>query len=247
MGSSANVFKGGSTHSAAKDVESSLKLYMSVYDVWSVYRGYMGRSCPGNFFSHHFRTITNYVLQGKEPHEKKWLLKLFHSCPPPERHSRIDFLMGYLANNSLAVLWFWAVWEVAQSCVISKLRTPLGKPQETFMAIEGALKSAAKFSKNQEDNFSSESKHLTLLRVNLLLSLMEHLEKLMYNAYEGCAAALPSPPKNVRTFFRTNKSTCHEWLSRIRSTAVVVAVNAGNPAAAVRHGFELLQEIKNSG
>ncbi|XP_035229827.1 serine/threonine-protein kinase SMG1-like, partial [Stegodyphus dumicola] len=247
MGSTANVFKGGSTHSAAKDVDSSLKLYMSVHDVWSVYRGYMGRSCPGNFFSHHFRTITNYVLQGKEPHEKKWLLKLFHSCPPPERHSRIDFLMSYLANNSLAVLWFWAVWEVAQSCVISKLRTPLGKPQETFMAIEGALKSAAKFSKNKEDNFSSESKHLTLLRVNLLLSLMEHLEKLMYNAYEGCAAALPSPPKNVRTFFRTNKSTCHEWLSRIRSTAVVVAVNAGNPAAAVRHGFELLQEIKNSG
>lgn len=51
----------------------------------------------------------------------------------------------------------------------------------------------------------------------------------------------------MRTFFRTNKSTCHEWLSRVRSTAVTVSLNAGCYAAAVRHGFELLQELKNSG
>ncbi|XP_055937546.1 serine/threonine-protein kinase SMG1-like isoform X2 [Argiope bruennichi] len=244
-GPTVNLSKGGYLQPSAKDHESSYKP-LSILDIWTVFRGYMGRSSSGNFFGHHFRSITNFILQGKAPQEKNWLLRLYISCPPPERRSRVDSLLSQLSSISSAVLWFWAVWEVAQFCVVNKLRTPLGKPQETFMAIEGALKSAAKPSKNQEGSYS-ESKQVTLLRYNLLLSLMEHLEKHMYNAYEGCAAALPSPPKNVRTFFRTNKSTCHEWLARVRSTAVVVALNAGCPAAAVRHGFELLKELKNNG
>lgn len=44
---------------------------------------------------------------------------------------------------------------------------------------------------------TGESRYTTLFRVNLLLSLMENLEKLMYNAYEGCAVAFPSPPKVI--------------------------------------------------
>lgn len=38
------------------------------------------------------------------------------------------------------MLWFWAMWEAAQFCVLSRLRTPLGKPQDTFAAIEAAVK-----------------------------------------------------------------------------------------------------------
>jgi len=38
------------------------------------------------------------------------------------------------------LLWFWALWEAAQFCVLSRLRTPLGKPQDTFAAIEAAVK-----------------------------------------------------------------------------------------------------------
>lgn len=33
------------------------------------------------------------------------------------------------------------------------------------------------------------------LRVHLLLQFMEHLEKLLYNAYEGCAVSMPMSPK----------------------------------------------------
>ena len=33
------------------------------------------------------------------------------------------------------------------------------------------------------------------LRVNLLLEFMQHLEKLLYNAYEGSANAMAQPPK----------------------------------------------------
>ncbi|GFQ70201.1 hypothetical protein TNCT_391641 [Trichonephila clavata] len=245
-GPSINLAKGGCLQPSTKDFDCSAKQPLSISDIWTFFRGYMGRSSSGNFFGHHFRTVTGFILQGKEPQEKNWLYRLYISCPPPERRSRVDYLLSQLSSVSSAVLWFWAVWEIAQFCVVSKLRTPLGKPQETFMAIEGALKNAAKPSKNQE-SFYSEAKNVTLLRYNLLLSLMEHLEKHMYNAYEGCAAALPAQPKNVRTFFRTNKSTCHEWLSRVRATALVVALNAGCPAAAVRHGFELLKEWKNNG
>ena len=42
--------------------------------------------------------------------------------------------------GNAALLWFWATWEAAQFCTLAKLRTPLGKPQDTFMSIEAALK-----------------------------------------------------------------------------------------------------------
>ena len=42
------------------------------------------------------------------------------------------------------MLWFWATWESAQYCVLNRLRTPLGKPQDTFTSIEGVLKMFAK-------------------------------------------------------------------------------------------------------
>ena len=42
--------------------------------------------------------------------------------------------------NNASLLWFWATWEAAQFCTLAKLRTPLGKPQDTFMSIEAALK-----------------------------------------------------------------------------------------------------------
>ena len=33
------------------------------------------------------------------------------------------------------------------------------------------------------------------LRVNLLMQFMDQLEKLLYNAYEGCAVAMAAAPK----------------------------------------------------
>ena len=40
-------------------------------------------------------------------------------------------------NRCESLLWFWATWEAAQFCILSRLRTPLGRAQETFQAIEG--------------------------------------------------------------------------------------------------------------
>ena len=41
-------------------------------------------------------------------------------------------------------------------------------------------------------------------RVHLLLQFMEHLEKQLYNAYEGCAVAIVNPPKVRITVVNTN-------------------------------------------
>lgn len=40
----------------------------------------------------------------------------------------------------------------------------------------------------------------SLTRVVLVLQFMEHLEKLLYNAYEGCAVAMVAPPKVIIKF-----------------------------------------------
>ncbi|KAL1470325.1 hypothetical protein MTO96_040504, partial [Rhipicephalus appendiculatus] len=75
----------------------------------------------------------------------------------------------------------------------------------------------------------------SLKRAQLLLDFLEQLDKCMYNAYEGSAGSLPAAPKAVRTFFRTNRATCLEWLARVRPRAVRLALRAGRPAEALRH------------
>ena len=55
-------------------------------------------------------------------------------------NNNIVFVLVCILFNQIdgnqALQWFWATWEAAQMCVLLKLRTPLGKPQETFRAIE---------------------------------------------------------------------------------------------------------------
>jgi PI-3-kinase-related kinase SMG-1 len=50
----------------------------------------------------------------------------------------------------------------------------------------------------------------------------------------------------VRTFFHTNKSTCGEWLTRIRTAVVVVAIHAGQATTAIRHGHCMLQDMADA-
>ena len=50
----------------------------------------------------------------------------------------------------------------------------------------------------------------------------------------------------MRAFFRTNRQTCTEWLSRIRAAVIVVALNSGRPEVAIRHSYKLLQELKDN-
>lgn len=52
--------------------------------------------------------------------------------------------------------------------------------------------------------------------------------------------------QGIRTFFYTNRQTCQDWLTRIRLALMRVGLLSGQPAVTIRHGFDLLTEIKNS-
>lgn len=47
-------------------------------------------------------------------------------------------LLSY-AQHSRILLYFWINWEAANFCVTNRLRTPFGKPNLTFRAIEGIV------------------------------------------------------------------------------------------------------------
>ncbi|XP_059929779.1 serine/threonine-protein kinase SMG1-like [Gadus macrocephalus] len=231
-------------------------------------RRHMGRSPSGALHPQDFSDIISFILYGavhrggKDP----WLERLYHSCqrlekrageaPPPAAGGGVAGGVPRGLLKTEVVLWQWAVWEAAQFTVLSKLRTPLGRAQDTFQTIEAIIRSLAAHSLNPEQQElgawsgaggDSEGHHSHQLRLTLLLlQFLENLEKLMYNAYEGCANALTAPPKGIRTFFYTNRQTCQDWLTRIRLALKRVGLLSGQPAVTVRHGFDLMTEIKNS-
>lgn len=68
--------------------------------------------------------------------------------------------------------------------------------------LPGIIRSLAAHTLNPDQDVSQwttadndEGHSSNQLRLVLLLQYLENLEKLMYNAYEGCANALTSPPK----------------------------------------------------
>ncbi|XP_077868684.1 serine/threonine-protein kinase SMG1-like [Saccoglossus kowalevskii] len=226
-------------------------------------RSHMSKSPTGSFHSHSFRSIMGFVLKGVAPGQLEgnpWLERLYYSCQRHDKQNgdgrkKDDSMFTEMVVGNDPLSWFWATCESALFCVLSKLRTPLGKPQETFQNIESTLRAFAAETKLEDPKSppvvlttkdNTVSYYKTQLRPVLLLQFLEHLEKHMYNAYEGCVVALPTLPKVVKTFFRTNRATCQEWLTRIRLSAMTVAIHCGQPAVAVRHAFQLLQDMKNN-
>ncbi|KAM9392172.1 serine/threonine-protein kinase SMG1 [Pholidichthys leucotaenia] len=227
-------------------------------------RHHMSGGPSNTFHPQDFSDLISFILYGvvhrggKDP----WLERLYHSCQRLEKRddrgtvdgSRPDVVPRALLKTEV-VLWQWVVWEAAQFTVLSKLRTPLGRAQDTFQTIEGMIRSLAAHSLNPEHDVGAwtgigtdgDGHQSNQLRLALLLQYLENLEKLMYNAYEGCANALTAPPKGIRTFFYTNRQTCQDWLTRIRLALMRVGLLSGQPAVTIRHGFDLLAEIKING
>ncbi|XP_069381042.1 serine/threonine-protein kinase SMG1 isoform X1 [Paralichthys olivaceus] len=226
-------------------------------------RQHMSQAPSSTFHPQDFSDLISFILYGvlhrggKDP----WMERLYYSCQRLEKRDARGSVNGSRPGvvprallKSDVVLWQWAVWEAAQFTVLSKLRTPLGRAQDTFQTIEGMIRSLAAHSLNPEQDIGAwaaagsdgDGHHSNQLRLALLLQYLENLEKLMYNAYEGCANALTAPPKGIRTFFYTNRQTCQDWLTRIRLALMRVGLLSGQPAVTIRHGFDLLTEIKNS-
>ncbi|KAK9892619.1 hypothetical protein WA026_020997 [Henosepilachna vigintioctopunctata] len=197
-----------------------------------------------------FKKLMNFLLNEKGEYitYTECLEEIFVSSLCLDTESQMNMELFYdLGINSKNVLFNWATLEAAQFCVNAKLRTPLGKPNETFLKIETALNTlgndllAANKAKTLDHN-----KEVTKVRVTLLLQFIEHLEKRIYNAAEGCAIAMPQPTKLVRTFFIANANTCNEWLTRVRMVIIHIALHAAEFNAVIRHGSALMKELASA-
>jgi hypothetical protein len=78
-------------------------------------------------------------------YSKTWLDRIFYSSQRnvvEEKSHKEAYLtkdmvtLDSIVDNHDGLLWFWALWECAQFCVQQRLKTPLGKAQDTFVAIE---------------------------------------------------------------------------------------------------------------
>lgn len=66
-----------------------------------------------------------------------WLLDVVNSCSFDNDSGETELLSH--AQYCRVLLYFWINWEAANFCVVNRLRTPFGKPNSTFRAIEGII------------------------------------------------------------------------------------------------------------
>ena len=92
----------------------------------------------------------------------------------------------------------WLAWAAAQFCVAAKLRTPLGKAQETLGHIETAVRRLA----------AMQPEKLDMEQAEACLDFLLALEKVMVNGWDGSVTALPPATKSTQLFFHANRATC---------------------------------------
>uniref|UniRef100_A0A2S2R2K0 non-specific serine/threonine protein kinase n=1 Tax=Sipha flava TaxID=143950 RepID=A0A2S2R2K0_9HEMI len=209
---------------------------------------YMRRKTIVTLQTEHFK---NYMRELIEPHTHNdnstsyWLLDVVNSCSFDNDSGDVELLAH--AQHCRVLLYFWINWEAANFCVTNRLRTPFGKPNHTFRAIEGGIKSWARdsiLSLNDDTKLKSTDGELNNLRYTRnLVAFIECLEKSVCNAIDGTATALPIAQKPVRHFFHTNRNTCYEWNSTIRSAMLAVSLNSGLSSSAIRHGQYLVENL----
>lgn len=64
-------------------------------------------------------------------------MDVVNSCSSDIDNSETELLSH--SQHSRILLYFWINWEAANFCVTNRLRTPFGKPNLTFRAIEGIV------------------------------------------------------------------------------------------------------------
>nr|XP_032520862.1 serine/threonine-protein kinase SMG1 isoform X1 [Danaus plexippus plexippus] len=222
----------------------------------NTFKEYLMRGSFSTLSGHHFRQIMDTILDTNI--ESKDFLQDIYICYWPLQSDDSDetslLFFRQFVSNFTSICVSWALSEVAQTCISLKLRTVLGKPQETFTKIEGALKGIAReISSNETKYVAVECSKLIELvlseqtRARWLIEFMMFLEKYTYNAAEGTATVLPAVAKPVKTFFHTNWATCREWQNRVRPAALAVSVYGGHYGASIYHASLILQNAAKSG
>ncbi|EGT41049.1 hypothetical protein CAEBREN_17485 [Caenorhabditis brenneri] len=151
--------------------------------------------------------------------------------------------------------WDWIINQTANFCIVNKMKTPVGKPMQTFQAFENEIKRRAsevlsrknlhKRPKAAEETSSGSPPlkySIQWLRVHLLLKLIEVSEKLMLSAIYGGSSVftLTEIPVTARQFFTMNSASCEVWLNRVYYPALVVAYFRGYYGLVIRFGSNAL-------
>ncbi|KAF9908194.1 Serine/threonine-protein kinase smg1 [Linnemannia zychae] len=174
------------------------------------------------------------------------LQRLFHSCQGKDILAKVNLEGGAdpiaadqinTFQHSGHLLMYWSLWEAARYCVLSRLRTPYGGPQQTLDALEKQLNSLLQ----SEDHETAGLPRLTRLRE--FLTLLDRLELHFQNAYYGTAlGVIPLTPKPSIVFVRTNKSVWEDWFARVRGRIVEGAKATGEYETVIRNGYMLLAD-----
>ena len=144
------------------------------------------------------------------------ILEMMEDPPPP------------LVEGSQRLQTVSLAWMVAQFCVLSKLRTPLGKAQDTLGHIDSACRKLAGLTVERLD----------IRQAQAMLDFAVSLEKTMVNGWDGSVIApLPQASKSTQIFFYTNRPTCQDWLSRVRPNLMRLAFAAGQYSECVRQAW----------
>lgn len=218
------------------------------------FKEYLMRGSFSNLSNEHFKMIVNCLLQLVHDDKKLMIDSFLNSWPIQSTDDENNLLFfRQCASNFSSVSVGWALSELAHTTVALKLRTSLGKPQETFMKIEGALKGIARETSSWDTKYVGSDQHKLVdviaaeqTRARRITEFMMFLEKYIYNAADGTATVLPAVGKPVRTFFHTNWPTCREWLTRVRPAALAVGLYGGHFGAAIYHALLILQTAANS-
>ena len=96
-------------------------------------------------------------------------------------------LVSRLVIGSTDYRRHWIAYHLAQFCVNNKLKTPLGKPQDTLTTIEKALRNSNQILSTGQSNMDEAEARKLRLQCKDLLVFYEMLEKSMHNAWDGSA------------------------------------------------------------
>jgi hypothetical protein len=174
----------------------------------------------------------------------------------------IDEEQVEIFQHSLNLLTYWSLWETARYCVLSRLRTPFGGPQQTLDVLEKHLNGLLHASRRDETNLS---RYITFARIYGIISMswipaltplfnfsslsrlrdfllfLDRLELQFYNAQQGTALGMiPLAPKPSIVFVRSNRKMLDEWFSRIRSRVIEGAKATGQDEIVIRNGYMVL-------
>ncbi|KAG0313205.1 Serine/threonine-protein kinase smg1, partial [Dissophora globulifera] len=185
-------------------------------------------------------------LENSDGQDGDMLQRLFHSCQGKEILAKVNFESGTdvvaleqvgIFQHSYKLLTYWSLWEAARYCVLSRLRTPFGGPQQTLDSLEKHLNSLLL------TGHKDAAGNSRLVRLRDYLTFLDRLELQVYNAHHGTAlGVIPLTPKPSIVFVRSNKKMWDDWFSRIRGRVVEGAKAAGESEIVIRNGYILLAE-----